>query len=131
MKRPFTVVYDGLCGICGRLARGLERLDTRGAFEVVTSQAPGVLARFPWIPADAYRESLQLVEEQGGRTWQGAAAVERILDLLPRGPWVTWLFSLPFARPLAERFYRWFARNRYRLGCGDHCQYHPPATPSA
>jgi len=26
-------------------------------------------------------------------------------------------------RPLAERFYRWFARNRYRLGCGEHCQF--------
>jgi predicted DCC family thiol-disulfide oxidoreductase YuxK len=25
-------------------------------------------------------------------------------------------------RPLAEKFYRWFARNRYRLGCGEHCQ---------
>jgi predicted DCC family thiol-disulfide oxidoreductase YuxK len=119
-----AVVYDGHCAVCTRLAHALQRLDTRGAFDVVTSQAPGVHARFPWIPADAYRDSLQVVEE-GGRTSQGAAAIERILDLLPRGRWITWIFSLPFARPLAERFYRWFARNRYRLGCGAHCRYLP------
>ena len=124
MSGPLTVIYDGDCGVCTRLAHALQRLDTRGTFEVLTSQAPGVPDRFPWIPPGAYRDSLQLVEE-GGRTWQGAAAVERILDLLPRGRWITWVFSLPFARPLAERFYRWFARNRYRLGCGAHCRYRP------
>jgi predicted DCC family thiol-disulfide oxidoreductase YuxK len=124
LNRPFAVVYDGDCAVCTRLAHALQRLDARGTFDVITSQAPGVQARFPWIPPDAYRESLQLVEE-GGRTWQGAAAVERILDLLPRGRWITWVFSLPFARPLAERLYRGFARNRYRLGCGAHCQYRP------
>ena len=122
MNRPSAVVYDGDCAVCSRLARVLQRLDTRGAFDVVTSQAPGVQERFPGIPPEAYRESLQVVEE-GGRTSQGAAAIERILDLLPRGRWITWVFSLPFARPLAERFYRWFARNRYRLGCGAHCRY--------
>ena len=37
----------------------------------------------------------------------------------------SWIFSIPFVRPLAERFYRWFARNRYRLGCGEHCQFRP------
>ena len=26
-----------------------------------------------------------------------------------------------FMRPLVDRFYRWFARNRYKLGCGVHC----------
>ena len=123
MSPSCAVLYDGDCAVCTRLARVLKRLDTRGTFEVMTSQSPGVKARFPWIPPAAYRESLQVVE--GGRTWQGAAAIERILDLLPRGRWITWVFSLPYARPLAERFYRWFARNRYRLGCGEHCRYRP------
>ena len=119
--RPWVVVYDGNCKVCTRLAGVLRRWDTRATFDVVPSQAPGVPARFPWIPPRAYRESLQLVDASG-RTWQGASAIERILDLLPRGGWLGWIFSLPFARPLAERFYRWFARNRYKLGCGDHCQ---------
>jgi predicted DCC family thiol-disulfide oxidoreductase YuxK len=61
----------------------------------------------------------------GGTTWQGAAAIERLLDVLPRGGLLGWVFSVPFVRALADRFYRWFARNRYRLGCGEHCALKP------
>lgn len=120
-ERPYTVVFDGHCKVCGRLARTLARWDRRHCFEIVPSQAVGVRARFPWIPARAYAESLQLVGP-GGRTWQGAAAIERILDLLPRGRLISWVFDIPFVRRIADRFYRWFARNRFRLGCGEHCQ---------
>jgi predicted DCC family thiol-disulfide oxidoreductase YuxK len=122
--RPWTVVYDGHCRVCTRLANALKRLDRDRRMDVLPSQTAGLAARFPWIPARAYRESMQLVGP-GGETLQGAAAIERILDLLPRGRWVSWVFSIPLARPLAERLYRWFARNRYRLGCGAHCQYRP------
>ena len=122
--RPYTLVYDGTCKVCGKLVGMLVRWD-RGSrlLEIVPSQLPGVQARFPWIPARAYLESLQLVGP-GGRTWQGAAAVERLLDVLPRGRLISWIFSIPFVRGLADRFYRWFARNRYKLGCGAHCALH-------
>ena len=56
---------------------------------------------------------------------QGAAAIEKLLDVLPRGGWIAWVFDIPFVRKLADRLYRWVARNRYRLGCGDHCQSRP------
>ena len=120
----FTVVYDVDCRVCTRLANSLRKLDRERRLEVMPSQTPGLHARFPWIPVTAYADALQLVSP-GGETWQGAVAVERILDLLPRGFLLSWLFKLPFARAIADRFYRWFARNRYRLGCGDHCQYRP------
>jgi len=29
-------------------------------------------------------------------------------------------------RPLADGFYRWFARNRYKLGCSEHCAVRDP-----
>jgi predicted DCC family thiol-disulfide oxidoreductase YuxK len=99
----------------------LGKWDRDREFEVVSSQTPGVQARFPWIPPRAYVDALQLVGP-GGRTWQGAAAIEQLLDVLPKGKLVSWIFSIPFMRGLADRFYRWFARNRYKLGCGDHCQ---------
>jgi predicted DCC family thiol-disulfide oxidoreductase YuxK len=83
-------------------------------------QAPAVQARFPWIPARAFEESLQLVGLDG-QTWQGAAAIEQVLKVLPRGRLIAWIFGLPLVRPIAERLYTWFARNRYRLGCSDHC----------
>ena len=119
-NRPWVVVYDGNCKVCGRIVRTLRAWDKRGVLEIVPSQRPGVRARFPWLTPNHYAESVQLIGP-GGKTWQGAAAVERLLDLLPKGGLLTWLFSIPFVRPLAERFYRWFARNRYHLGCGEHC----------
>jgi len=120
--RPYTVVYDGHCKVCGRLVKLLRWWDSGEKLEIVTSQAPGVQARFPWIPSRSYLESVQVIGP-GGRTWQGAAATERLLNVLPKGKLLSWVFNLPFARAVAERFYRWFARNRYKLGCGKHCSY--------
>jgi predicted DCC family thiol-disulfide oxidoreductase YuxK len=123
-SRAYTVIYDGACRICQGLVRRLGKWDKRGMLEIVPSQGVGVRARFPWIPARAYAQSVQLIRRDG-RTWQGAAAIEQIIDQLPKGKLITWVFSIPYVRPLAERFYRWFARNRYRLGCGEHCQFRP------
>jgi predicted DCC family thiol-disulfide oxidoreductase YuxK len=121
----YTVIYDGNCKVCTRLAKVLRRWDRQHLLEIVPSQTPGVMARFPWIPTHAYAEALQMVRFDG-ETWSGAAAIERLLDVLPRGRIVSWVFTIPFVRALADRFYRWFARNRYRLGCGDHCMSRPP-----
>ena len=123
-ERPFTVVYDGACRVCQRLVKMLIRWDRGRRLEILPSQAPGLHARFPWIPGRAYSESIQLVGPNG-KTWQGAAAIEQIIDQMPKGRLITWVFSIPFVRPLAEKFYRWFARNRYKLGCGEHCQLRP------
>ena len=124
LGRAYTVVYDGDCRVCTRLAGVLETWDASHHLEVVSSQHHGVMARFPWIPAHAYSEALHLIARDG-TTWQGSAAIEQLLGVLPRGRWISWVFLIPFARPLADRFYRWFARNRYRLGCGAHCQTRP------
>ena len=122
--RRYTIVYDGACKVCQALVRRLVKWDKHGVFEIVPSQGAGVRARFPWIPDRAFAQSVQLIRRDG-RTWQGAAALESIIDQLPKGKLITWIFSIPFVRPLAERFYRWFARNRYKLGCGEHCQFRP------
>jgi predicted DCC family thiol-disulfide oxidoreductase YuxK len=125
----YTVVYDGNCGICQRLVRKLGKWDRDRLLEIVPSQNPGVQARFPWISARAYSESLQLVRADG-RTWQGAAAIEELLRAVPRGRFISWIFRVPFVRPLAEKFYRWFARRRYKLGCGQHCRVKAADLPS-
>lgn len=126
LGRPYTVIYDGYCKVCKKLVAGLIRWDRKGELEILPSQTPTLSARYPWIPAKAYLESVQFIENHNGTTWQGAAALEHIIDVLPKGRLITWIFSIPFVRPLAEKFYRWFAKNRYRLGCGDHCQLHQP-----
>jgi predicted DCC family thiol-disulfide oxidoreductase YuxK len=124
LGRPYTVVYDGNCKVCGRLVKLLRAWDRRQEIEIVPSQLLGVMARFPWIPARAYVEALQLIGP-GGRTWSGAAAIEQLLNVLPRGRLLSWFFKIPFMRGFADRFYKWFARNRYHFGCGAHCQSRP------
>lgn len=122
--RPYTVVFDGVCKMCKRLVGLLRRWDTDEKLELVPFQAPGVQARYPWIPPKAFTEAVQMVGP-GGQTWEGRAAIEQLLNVLPKGMLVSWLFKLPYARALGDRIYRWVARNRYRLGCGEHCQYRP------
>jgi len=102
----------------------LRNWDRGRELEIVPSEAPGVTARFPWIPPRAYREALQLIGPDG-RTWQGSAAIEQLLNVLPKGKLISWIFRIPFVPGLADRFYRWFAKNRYRLGCGEHCPWRP------
>ncbi|MFL5614229.1 MAG: thiol-disulfide oxidoreductase DCC family protein [Gemmatimonadaceae bacterium] len=121
----YTVVYDGMCKVCTRLANLLQKWDRPRKLEVVSSQTPGVMARFPWIPPRAFAEALQMVATDG-TTWSGAAAIERLLDVLPKGKLISWIFKIPFVRRFADKFYRWFAKNRYRLGCGEHCMTRPP-----
>jgi predicted DCC family thiol-disulfide oxidoreductase YuxK len=118
----YAVVYDGSCKVCGKIVKGLAKWDRNNQLEIIPSQTPGLTERFPWIPEHAYVESLQLIRASDGKTWQGAASIEQLLDVLPKGRFLSWIFSIPFARPLAEKAYRWFARNRYHLGCSDHCQ---------
>ena len=121
-SRRYTVIYDGHCKVCGRLVKLLTKWDRGHDLEIIPSETPGVHARFPWIPARAYVESVQVVRNSDGKTWQAAGALEELLNILPKGWLISWLFKIPFARPLVDRFYRWFARNRYKLGCGEHCQ---------
>ncbi len=124
MGRPYSLVYDGACRVCNRLVQLLHNWDRERQIEAIPSQNTSVYARFPWIPPEAYAEAVQLIGP-GGRTWQGADAVEQLLNILPRGNLIGWVFRIPFMGRFIDRFYRWFARNRYRLGCGQHCQYRP------
>jgi predicted DCC family thiol-disulfide oxidoreductase YuxK len=123
--RPYTVIYDGYCKVCGRMVRRLAKWDSNHELEIIPSQDAGVRARFPWIPDRSYSESLQVVRASDGRTWQGAATLEQLLKVLPRGRLISWLFKIPLVRPLADSLYRSFARNRYKFGCGEHCAVRP------
>ena len=124
--RRYTVIYDGHCKVCGKMVRMLKKWDQNQELEIIPSQEPGVRERFPWIPTRAYVESVQVVGTRDGKTWQAAAALEELLKTLPKGRLLSWLFKIPLIRPMVDLFYRWFARNRYRFGCGEHCAVHPP-----
>jgi predicted DCC family thiol-disulfide oxidoreductase YuxK len=124
-SRRYTVVYDGHCKVCNRMVKVLAKWDRNNELEIVPSQTPGVPQRFPWIPARSYIDSVQVVRRRDGKTWQAAAALEELLNALPKGRLISWLFTIPFVRPLVDKLYRWFARNRYKFGCSDHCAVRP------
>jgi predicted DCC family thiol-disulfide oxidoreductase YuxK len=117
----YTLVFDGNCRICQRAVASIRRLDRGGVIEIVASQEPGVRARFSSIPSAAFDEAMHLIAKDSGATWSGAAAVEELLRVLPRTRWFAPLFHVPFVRVVADAMYRWVARNRHRLGCGEHC----------
>lgn len=122
-SRPaYTVIYDGDCRVCQRSVAALAKWDHHGALEIIPSQAPGVAQRFSWIAPSAFEESIQVIRSADNKTWRGAAAVEELMRVVPRGARVSWIFSIPFARSIAEKLYRWFAGNRQRFGCKDHCE---------
>lgn len=117
---PYTVVYDGECRVCIRSVNALRGWDRAARLELVAYQSEGVTERFPSISEREFRESVQLIGPDGSR-WEGAAAVEKIFELVPRARPLSWLFRVPFARPIARLLYRVFARHRDRFGCGEHC----------
>ena len=126
----YTVIYDGECRVCRASIEGLERWDHERVLEMVPFQAPGARERFAWIDSAAFESEIQLVAPDG-ETWSGAAAVEQLLEILPRGGMLGWLFKLPFGRPIADRLYRSFARRRLHFGrvaCDDHCAVQPPSS---
>ena len=118
----YAVIYDGDCGVCRAFVARLSAWDSQSILEILPSQSSGIHPRFPWISPAAFAESVQVVRLSDSKTWQGASAIEELMNALPRGKLVSWLFHIPLVRGLAERLYRAFARNRYRLGCEDHCR---------
>lgn len=114
------VIYDGACSVCTSMVEQMEALDRRDVFAVRRYQDDDVRRTLDFIPDGAFEEALQVVAPDG-RNWEGAPAVEVIVAQLPATSWAAPLFKVPGVRPLADKGYRAFARNRHRLGCGDHC----------
>lgn len=84
--------------------------------EVLPCRSPARRRRFPQISDEACLSAMQLVLPDG-RVLAGADAVPDILRRIPRWRWLAGLFSLPGARLLARRAYRWIADHRMRLSC--------------
>ncbi|PID54569.1 MAG: thiol-disulfide oxidoreductase [Micrococcales bacterium] len=112
-----TLVFDGDCGLCSRLASLARRLRAcEQAYRVVAYQQTDLTAL--GLTTQECAQALQWVEANG-RIETGAAAVAR---LLLAGRW--WarpggaLLLLPGVRALSAVAYRWVATHRHRLPGG-------------
>jgi predicted DCC family thiol-disulfide oxidoreductase YuxK len=122
MQAPFrhTLLYDGDCPICLASVKRLRAIDTANRLELLPNRDPGVAERFPHLRPEALSRSLHLVGPEAD-VWEGAEALERIAALMPGFSWVSWIFRIPFVRPMARVLYAGVARSRYRLSCAKHC----------
>ncbi len=105
-----NLVYDGECGFCTRLARWVERHDRRGCVVVQPNQDAGIESL--GLTRDEVDRASWAIEK-GGRRFEGAAAINRVLRELGGG-WRL-LGSLYLVAPLGwleDRYYRRVARRR-------------------
>ena len=105
-----TLVYDGDCEFCTRLARWVARRDRRGRVAPRPNQEPGLIEALGLTRAEVDRASWAV--EKGGR-FEGAAGISRVLRELGGG-WrlLGSLYLLPPVGWLEDRYYKRVARRR-------------------
>lgn len=106
-------LYDADCGICTWCVQLGARLDRKQRIEFVPNLDEG---RFPVGVDQALVQQTIVVTEAGEDGFKlRAAAVAALIAVLPGGAPLAWLLRLPGVRWLADRGYRWVARNRVRI----------------
>src|SRR6185295_8056212 len=106
--RPL-LLFDGDCGFCRRWILRWKAL-TRGRVDYAPSQEAG--SRFPEIPVEDFRRSVQLVLPDG-RVFRGAEAVFASLSFAPRGGRLLSAYrKVPGFAALTEAIYRAIADHR-------------------
>ncbi len=125
-RRKYTVFYDGMCPICKRARRNLERFDWLGRLQFADiHDRTRAEADLPDVSyADMLRQ--MYVKRPDGRYFGGFEAFRAIAPVLP----ISWLLVpflwLPGAGFFGRRIYKFIARNRFRYAkCDDEfCSMH-------
>ncbi len=106
------VFYDGDCPLCRREIRLLRFLDRRGRIRFTNIAAPEFDAADLGIAWDDLMAEIH-GRLPDGRWIRGVEVFRRLYSAVGCGP-VVWFTRLPLIRPLLDRAYRSFARNRLR-----------------
>jgi predicted DCC family thiol-disulfide oxidoreductase YuxK len=109
-----VVIYDGACAFCRKQAARIRAWDTRGRFELVARQTPGLEERFPKLAQADFNTGMRVVL-RSGEIPVGADAAYEIARGLPRTRWFAWIYRVPGLKQIARGAYGWVAANRYRL----------------
>lgn len=122
---PILVFYDGRCSVCVRSANYFRKHDRdRGLVRCIDFRADPEAAALADRPIEQLSASLH-ARLPNGTVQSGPEAIRTIMDALGRGwqaRWTRW----PIIRPIADRCYNVFARNRLRFfeikhECDDSC----------
>ncbi|HMM27056.1 MAG TPA: DUF393 domain-containing protein [Aggregatilineaceae bacterium] len=110
-----TVIFDGDCGVCQRLAQFAADRDPARRLRFTAYQRADLAALSPGLTREMTARSVYVVEPDGTR-WRGARAVFEIMRRMPGlWAWIGRAGALPPVSLLAEPFYRLAARHRTRI----------------
>jgi predicted DCC family thiol-disulfide oxidoreductase YuxK len=125
-----TLLYDGDCPLCVREARLLRWLDRRGELRLEDIAAPGFTAERYGVSYEALMGHIHAALPDG-RMVTGMEAFRRAYGAAGYG-FLLAPTAWPGLRPLFDRAYAWFAKNRLRItGRGDVCSHERCAAPKA
>jgi predicted DCC family thiol-disulfide oxidoreductase YuxK len=104
--------------------RWVRAHDAAGRVLARPSQTPGLIQRHGLTRAAVERDAWAV--DAGGRTFSGAAAINRVLEELG-GPWacLAAVYRLPLPGWVEDRAYRWIADHRHlfrRWGVTPECE---------
>jgi predicted DCC family thiol-disulfide oxidoreductase YuxK len=113
---PMQVFYDGACPLCSREMAHYRKHDRHGRLETVDIAAPGFDAGKYGLDPEKVQQMMH-VRMADGRVFTQVRAFVKIWEA-QRTAWTTflrYLLKVPGMMWAAGIFYRWFARNRYKL----------------
>ncbi len=109
-----TILIDGDCPLCAKEAALLTKMDKgRGRLEMVDIAAEGF---DPSVYGATMEEVTGAIHayDQDGNLVTGMGVFRHAYRLVGWG-WLMAPTGWPILRPIFDAFYRWFARNRYRI----------------
>lgn len=127
MQDHVRLFYDGLCPLCRMEIEHLRKLNTAGNLELQDINAQDFSERFPHIDPQAANAMLH-AEYADGTMVYGVDATCAAWHAVGKGHWFAFL-RWPLIKPVADFFYRIFARHRHRISawvtrqprCDDRC----------
>jgi predicted DCC family thiol-disulfide oxidoreductase YuxK len=122
----YHVIYDGNCNLCVNFTRLLEQFDRGQIFNYIPMQETTILESFGITSQDCQMGMILINGDDTCQRWQGSAAAEEIISLLPMGEiFILAYRSLPGAKWFGDRTYEQIRDHRYQLFGGREETYYP------
>lgn len=107
------IYYDGLCPLCSKEIEMLKQLNTAGQLEFADLAQQDFIQRYPHIdPIRAYQ--VLHGETSDGTVITGLDVTCRAWQLVGKHRWLA-VLRWPLIKPVADLFYRFFARHRQAI----------------
>jgi len=110
----YLIIYDGQCNLCSTGVQAVHALDQGCLFTYLPMQDATALA--PWgITPDTCAQGMMVINmNEPDQRWQGSAAVEQLLSLLPGlAPWVDTYRGMTGLKAWGDACYAQIRDHRY------------------